>query len=396
MTRRGTTNSEAQGGGGTLAALTSEFGFKRERSSCWLVKIHPSHVARLLAAGLCAVLSAAPGFAQQTPAPSPSPIPELRTVVDSLTESDLQEVISLLKSNYLNPDALTGRELARATVEGLVARLSPGVSILTGTAPGITGTSPFRSEILDDRIGYVRLGALTNETAPALDAALKNFTDKSLNSVVVDLRATPGSSDFEAAAEIAKRFCPKGTLLFTIKKPNAKPERTFSSNRDPQFQGVIAVLVDRDTTGAPEVIAAVLRAHARALVIGEPTRGQAVEFADLPLHDGKVLRVAEALVILPGNGVIFPEGVKPDLDVRQSPEEIREILKQSLDKGISRFVFETERPKLNEAALVARINPELDAIEAAQGKKPNTKPAPRDIALQRAVDFITTVAFYRK
>ncbi|MEI8342610.1 MAG: S41 family peptidase, partial [Verrucomicrobiota bacterium] len=203
------------------------------------------------------------------------------------------------------------------------------------------------------------------------------------------------SSDFDSAAEIAKRFCPKGTLLFTIKQPKAKQERMFTSNQDPQFQGVIAVLVDRETAGAQEVIAALLRSQAGALVIGETTRGQAVEYVDLPLHDGKMLRVAEALAILPGSNPIFPEGVKPDLVVRLSAADKNEIMKQSLDKGISQFVFETERPKMNEAALVAGINPEIDAIEAAQGKKPDAKPALRDTVLQRAVDFITTVGFYK-
>lgn len=318
----------------------------------------------------------------------------MRSVIDSLSSADLQEVINLLKSNYLNPDALSGQEMERATLQGLILRLAPGVSILQAqqAPPAVPG--PFRAEILDDRIGYLRLGALSKDTAGEMDAALKNFSDKSLKSVVIDLRATPDSPDFDSAAEIVKRFCPKGKMLFTIKRPNAKQERIFTSNQDPQFQGVIAVLVDGETAGAPEVIASVLRTQARALVIGETTRGQAVEYSDLPLRDGRILHVAEAMVVLPGNITIFPEGVKPDIVVRMSTEEKNEIMKQSLEKGISRFVFETERPRMNEAALVAGINPELDVLEAAQGKKQKPKPTLRDPVLQRAVDFITTVGFY--
>jgi hypothetical protein len=343
----------------------------------------------------------------QTPAPSltatPSvstaaakqePAPTTRALIDSISGADLQEVINLLKTNYLNPAALSDQEMARATLEGLIVRLAPGASILQAQTANTTGSSPFREEILDGRIGYVRLGALSKSTAGELDAALKNFSEKMLKSAVLDLRATPVSGDFDAAAEILKRFCPRGQTLFTIKKTNTKQERVFTSDRDPQFLGVLAVLVDHETAGAPEVIAAVLRAQARALVIGETTRGQAVDYADLPLRDGKVLRVAEAMVMLPGNIAIFPAGVKPDLVARLSADDKNEIMKQSLDKGISPFVFETERPKLNEAALVAGINPELDALEAAQGKKQESKQALRDTALQRAVDFITTVGFY--
>jgi len=318
-----------------------------------------------------------------------------KALVDSLPQAEVQEIINLLKSNYLNPEALSGPEMERATLQGLITRLTPGTSILQSATAGLTGSSPFHSEILDNRIGYLRPGSLSKQTVGELDAALKKISDNSLNAAVLDLRATPASGDFESAAEIAKRFCPKGAIFFSIKKPTAKQERIFTSNQDPQFQGIMVVLVDQDTAGAPEVLAAVLRSRVKALIIGETTRGQAVEYTDFPLHDGKVLRVAEAIVVVPEVPPIFPDGVKPDLETKLSAEDTNEIMKQSLDKGISQFVFEIERPKMNEAALVAGVNPEIDAMEAAQGKKQDNQPVLRDTVLQRAVDFITTAGFYK-
>ncbi|MEI8341772.1 MAG: hypothetical protein WCH43_09595, partial [Verrucomicrobiota bacterium] len=103
--------------------------------------------------------------------PPQKPASTTRESVDSLSEADLQEVINLLKSNYLNPDALSGPELERATVEGLILRLAPGISILQAQPAGATGTSPFRGEVLDDRIGYLRLGLLSKGTVGELDAA---------------------------------------------------------------------------------------------------------------------------------------------------------------------------------------------------------------------------------
>ena len=61
------------------------------------------------------------------------------------------------------------------------------------------------------------------------------------------------------------------------------------------------------------------------------------------------------------------------------------------------FVYETERPHLNEAALLAGTNPELDAAEAAQqrrGRAPDR--IPRDAVLQRAIDLVTSLAIYQK
>ena len=330
----------------------------------------------------------------QTPGTSSPPYLRTQSLIESLSDADVQESISLLKANYLNPDALSEPEIQRATLAGIIARIAPGASVLqtqtTETAPSV----PVYSEILDSRIGYLRLGTFSKAMVDEMDAALKKLAGSALKFLVLDLRATPPSYDFNSAAEIAKRFCPKGELLFSIKKPGAKLERIFTSNRVPQFEGVLVVLVDREAAGAPEVVAAVLRGQARGLIIGETTMGQAVDYVDLPLHNGKVLRVAESVVLLPGNKPIFPQGVKPDLVVKMLPGEKNEIFKQSLEKGIGGFVFDKERPKMNEAALVAGINPELDALAAAQGKPTDPKVELRDPVLQRAVDFITTIKFY--
>jgi len=61
------------------------------------------------------------------------------------------------------------------------------------------------------------------------------------------------------------------------------------------------------------------------------------------------------------------------------------------------FVFENERPHLNEAALLAGRNPELEAMEAAQRRGRNAeKPLPRDTVLQRALDVVTSLAIYQQ
>jgi len=335
--------------------------------------------------------SASPGKT----ADSPSATPDSRTIIDGLSQGDLSNALDLLKNNYINPSALSDQELSRATLQGLLDRLAPGVSVFSQPPPN-PEASPFLAEILDDRIGYLRLGSLVKGNLDQMDAALQNFNSKMLKSVVLDLRATSGSSDFDLAAEVIKRFSPKGKVLFTIKKTNAKQERIMTSNQDPSFQGLTVVLVDKDTAGAAEVVAAALRIFANAMIIGQNTPGQAVEFSDLSLPSGKILRVAVSEVVLPGNVSIFPNGVKPDEAVAMPAEMKREIFRLSQEKGVSQFVFETERLHMNEASLVAGTNPELDALQAAQRVKSTErpKPLPHDVVLQHAVDLITSIGIY--
>jgi hypothetical protein len=335
--------------------------------------------------------------AQGADAAAPGPALTMRAAVDALNDAELDQVISLLKENYIHPDALSDAEMKRATVQGILDRIAPGASLAEAPAAGGSSPSPFRSEILDNRIGYARLGATTENNVAELDAALQKFAEKSLGAMILDLRATPESSNFEETAEICRRFCPKGKVLFSVKKPNIKQEQILTSKEDPKYRGIIAVLVDADTAGNAEVLAAVLRAHVNALVIGQQTKGEAVEFAELPLASGKLLRVAVAEVALPEDVRVFPGGVKPDLIVPVPQETTATLLKQELEKGVSEFVFEVERPRLNEASLVAGTNPDLDAIQAAQKSKgEKAKAQLRDAVLQRAVDFITTIAIYQR
>ncbi len=315
--------------------------------------------------------------------------------VDTLSPADLEEILPLVREHYIKPEASSELELKRATVQGLLERLGPGAAILQAPVPGASESSAFRSEVLDHRISYVRLGSIGADNVRLLDAALDEAASKSLGALVLDLRATPPGSEFDEAAEVCRRFTPKGKVLFTVRKPRVNDEHVLTSRDEPKFRGVLVVLVDHDSAGNAEVIAAVLRTQAHALVIGQQTKGEAVEFADLPLPDGLLLRLAVAEVALPDSAPVFPGGLSPDLRVEVAQQDTDALLDLELEKGVAGFVFETERPKMNEAALVAGTNPDIEAIQAAQKNKTGKTRAPlRDAVLQRAVDFITTLGIY--
>jgi hypothetical protein len=334
-----------------------------------------------------------------TPAESPTPAEEPakpkmteREMIDILSETQVEQAITSLRSNFLDSNKTADKELRRATLEGMILRLSPGAALAheddlnVAVQPG-----KFLAEIIDDRIGYLRPGAIDAESLTQIDAALSNFTEKSLKALILDLRDVAASSDFEKAADFARRFCEKGKLLFSVQKPSAKQERIFTSNMDPAFTGVLVVLTDDDTSGAAEVLAATLRLNANAMIVGTRTSGEAVEFQDTALGDGKILRVAVAQVVLPSSGAIYPDGVTPDIVAGLDAEEQAEIFKLSTEKGVSQFVFEPERPRMNEAALVANTNPEIDAEVFENRTAP---PGLKDVVLQRAVDLVTAIRFY--
>jgi len=355
------------------------------------------------AASLSAQSPAKPGSgASTTPVssstPQPSSTPPTKSLVDSMDPADLKEAIQLLKSNYIKPEALNEIELNRATFEGILTRLGRGVVLLADPASEAAGpAAPFFGEILEGHVGYLRLGALTRPNLDALDANLKTFAAKKVDALVIDLRASPVTNDFATASEFAKRFCPKGKPLFSLRKTAAKQERTFTSDRDPSYQGLTIILADGDTAGAAEAVAGAIHLYDKALIIGQPTAGRAVEYSDLKLPSGKILRVAVSEAVLPEDRPLFPGGLKPDVPVEMPAVDKREVFQQSREKGMTPFVVENERPHLNEAALISGKNPELEAMEAAQrrGRGPE-KTMVRDPVLQRALDLVTSIAVFQK
>ncbi len=334
-----------------------------------------------------------PGSVPEPAVEPPKPPPSPRQLIDGLSDEEIQAILQALQKSYLDPSVASEANIRRAAIQGFLSRLGHSVSVLPGTESSNSSHSfPFLSEILDARIGYVRPGALDAAALSQFDAALKSFSEKGIHALILDLRALASMDDFETAAEFARRLSPSGKLLFTLEKPSARQERMFTSNREPNFHGQLLVLIDSRTSGPAEALAAALRSATGALVLGSDTAGAAFEFETIPVGGKARLRIAIAQVLIPQTGALFPGGVKPDIAVGLAPEIQDRIFQESSTKGISQFVFEAERRHMNEAALVANTNPEIDA----SALKSRTPSLPRDTILQRAVDLVTAIQFYEK
>src|SRR6059058_709161 len=181
----------------------------------------------------------------QPPSPTPKPVASAgaKTLIDSLAPAEIDETIRVLKSNFIDPNALKDQEINRATLEGLLTRLHGGAMLVASKTTTPESPAPFYSEVLGNHIGYIRIGSLTNDNLRAMEKALTDFTSKKVDALVIDLRAT-SSNDFDIAAETTKRFVAKGKTLWTVRKTVAHQDRAFTNDRDPVFQGTIMVLID--------------------------------------------------------------------------------------------------------------------------------------------------------
>lgn len=324
----------------------------------------------------------------------------LGELIDKMEQENLQEAFRILKSDYIKSESLSYLELNRAAMQGLLERLDFGAMLLT-QAGREASDAPFgfHSEKLSEEIGYVRFGKFKKAEVDELDKALVRFGDeKKMQTLIVDLRSPQAMADFEIAALILSRFRPAGELLFKISHPNEGRPRLFSAKEGPKvWERRVIVLIDRETGNVGEIIAAALRQSSGALTIGENTIGMTVEYRDVPVAEDRILRYAVAEVVLADGTSLFQKGVTPDV-VTSSPPNVKQAIFRETEKSpLSGFVFDKGRPRMNEAALVAGTDPEIDYYVArSQGKDTQwDKPMLRDRVLRQAVDLLTATEFLR-
>jgi carboxyl-terminal processing protease len=123
------------------------------------------------------------------------------------------------------------------------------------------------------KIGYVRLTQIGKQSADEMRGALDDLQARGVKALVLDLRNNGGGL-LDGAVAISDLFVESGRIV-TVK--GRKGETVYDAKPEDTFTGFpIALLVNRKTASAAEIVAACLQDHQRAIVIGERTFGQGI------------------------------------------------------------------------------------------------------------------------
>ena len=324
-----------------------------------------------------------------------------------------QEVYDLVRSNLAGASA---EALNQAAVLGLLQQFPSRLVLLTNGAAADPASPASdlpllsRTNVFDDAYGYLRVGRLEDALPKGLDEALAGLTSTNqLKGLVLDLRFV-GGQDYAAAAQVADRFI--GTERLLLRWGSGEARSTAKTNH---FVQPLAILVNAQTAGAAEALAAVLRDAEVGLVIGARTAGQAGIFKDFTLSGGTRLRVATALVTAGENKTLPATGIVPDILVRVGREEEKQYFADAFKvigraggvaalpgRSATNAAFApTNRPsRLNEAELVRRKREGLDPDNEDGPRLPRLpvaeKPVVNDPALARALDLLKGLAVVRQ
>lgn len=158
---------------------------------------------------------------------------------------------------------------------------------------------------LNDSIGYIMLNQFTDKAAQDVQTAMLRFKDESnynghnLKGIVLDLRENPGGL-LEEAVKIVSLFVPKGTTVVTTKAKLAEWESTTRTSTQPLDTLVkIAVLIDRGSASASEIVSGALQDMDRAVIMGERSFGKGLVQNTRPLPYNTLMKFTSAKYYTP-------------------------------------------------------------------------------------------------
>ena len=226
---------------------------------------------------------------------------------------------------------------------------SPSVALKTvKLAREKVAFKPVASELCSDpndgsspKTGYIRIASFSRATGPGAARALSQLRKKGATRFVLDVRDN-GGGVFPAAVEVARQWLPPGKAIVLIadsagvrdtyestdasivtssslsssseekEGESSSGSGSSSSSFASELKAPLAVLVNRGTASAAEVLAGALHDNGRATVFGERTFGKGLIQTVVPLSDGSAVAVTVARYQTPSGEDINKKGITPD------------------------------------------------------------------------------------
>jgi len=196
------------------------------------------------------------------------------------------------------------------------------------------------NELIDpeNRIGYIRLTAFTENSGPDLDEALRKLEKKGLQGLILDLRFNSGGF-LQASADVVDLFVAEG--LIVTSKPRHGLETYEIAHRNgthPDYP--LIVLINGSSASASEIVAGALQdpKHQRATIVGRRSYGKgSVQVVTPFTGNGSQLKYTIAYYHLPSNQRVKNRyeiekegrtdwGIAPDVEVEMSSNETKEMI----------------------------------------------------------------------
>ena len=186
-----------------------------------------------------------------------------------------------------------------------------------------------------DGVYVIEVATFTSSSPDLFRNALRQFVESGYTKLVLDLRGNPGGY-LGAAVDMASWFLPLGKVVVTEDYAGHQANVVHRSLGYNVFNSNLkmVVLVDRGSASASEILADALHDHGIAKLVGTNTFGKGSVQELVEITPDTALKITVARWLAP-NGVQIPqEGIKPDVEVKISEEDIKAKKDPQMDKAV--------------------------------------------------------------
>lgn len=159
--------------------------------------------------------------------------------------------------------------------------------------------------MLDAHTAYIKLSGFTQNAGREVRDALNNLRDENeVRQVVIDLRGNGGGL-LNEAVNITNLFVEKNKLVVSTKGRIAERSSSHQTLNDPIDLDIpLAILVDRGSASASEIVAGAIQDFDRGVIIGQRTFGKGLVQNVVPLSYNTQLKVTVAKYYIPSGRCI--------------------------------------------------------------------------------------------
>lgn len=173
---------------------------------------------------------------------------------------------------------------------------------------------------IEDGVGVMTITRFDSETGALAREAAREFKDKNVSGVVLDLRGN-GGGYITAAQEVAGLWLENELVVSERKQDTVIDE--LRSGRNAILKGVSTiVLVNGSSASASEIVAGALQDYEVASIMGEKTFGKGSVQKLVSLPGGAELKVTVARWYTPKGANISEQGITPDTIESITPEDL--------------------------------------------------------------------------
>jgi carboxyl-terminal processing protease len=204
---------------------------------------------------------------------------------------------------------------AGSAVRLLLARAADGATYELRLERQAIERRTVHGTLLTPAVAYLAISRFGASTSTELQRAVRELRAAAGGgrlALVLDLRDNPGGT-LDAAVAVAGAFLDSGLIVRGEGRgPRASFER-YATHGDLLAGAPLAVLLNGRSASGAEIVAAALKDHHRAWILGQPSYGKGTVQSLLPLDAGRALQLTTSRFYTPSGASLLGRGVTPDV-----------------------------------------------------------------------------------